>query len=126
MPGEHVREVEMTLLVPAAILMMATALLHSVLGERRLIRPLLALETGIMASSLARRVLRFAWHLTSALMLACAFATLWPATPAPVLAAIGLAWLVPGILDAMYTRGRHIGWPLLVAAGALPLLHVLS
>jgi len=116
----------MALLMLAAGLMMLTALLHSVLGERRLIRPLVALDAGIMTRPLAQRVLRFAWHLTSALMLACAFAMLWPTTPQPVLAAIGLAWLVPGIVDALYTRGRHVGWPLLVAAGALPLIRVLS
>lgn len=114
----------MVLLTLAAILMVVTAATHSVLGEQHLIQPLIAFNTGIIARPLAQRVLRFAWHLTSILMLACAFAIVWPTTPAPVLAAIGSAWLVPGVVDAIYTRGRHVGWPLLVAAGTLPLLHL--
>ncbi len=114
----------MVLLTLAAILMVVTAATHSVLGEQHLIQPLIAFNTGIIARPLAQRVLRFAWHLTSILMLACAFTIVWPTTPAPVLAAIGSAWLVPGVVDAIYTRGRHVGWPLLVAAGTLPLLHL--
>lgn len=112
----------MVLLAMSAALMIVTAVTHSALGEHRLIQPLLALDTGILRRPLARRVLRFAWHLTSALMFACAFAIVWPGTPGRVVTAISLAWLLPGAIDALYTRGGHVGWPLLVAAGALPLL----
>lgn len=37
---------------------------------------------------------------------------------------IGLAWLVLGLADLFITLGRHVGWPMLVLAGALPLIHL--
>jgi len=106
----------------AAALMAATALLHSVLGERKLIAPILALHTGVLAVPLARQVLRFGWHLTSGLMVVCAAAMIEPRSPARLIAIIGSIWLLSGLADAVYTRGRHIGWPALVAAGAFALL----
>ena len=53
------------LLCTAAVLLVITAFVHSVLGERRLIGPLLARREGVLASDLARFVLRFVWHLVS-------------------------------------------------------------
>jgi hypothetical protein len=54
------------LLFTAAVLLVVTTFAHhSVLGERRLIGPLLARREGALASDLARVVVRFAWHLTS-------------------------------------------------------------
>lgn len=110
------------LLVLSAIVMALTALLHSIVGERRLIGPLLDLNAGVMRVPLARQVLRFAWHLTSVLMIACAFAVAWPGTPREVIVAVGVAWLGCGLFDAVYTRGKHLGWPFLAAAGVLALL----
>lgn len=112
------------LLTLSAMLMLITALMHSVVGERRLIGPLLKLNVGVMTVPLARQVLRGAWHLTSILMIVCAITVIWSGTPQVVLAILGIAWLGSGIFDAVYTRGRHIGWPALAAAGALPLVHL--
>jgi hypothetical protein len=50
------------LLLLTATLLVLTALIHSVLGERRLIGPLVARRDGILANDLARVILRFAWH----------------------------------------------------------------
>ncbi len=49
----------------AAVLLIVTGVAHSLLGERRLIVPLLSKQEGVLASKLARFILRFAWHLTS-------------------------------------------------------------
>jgi len=49
------------LLMSSAILMGLTALLHSILGERRLVKPLLALNAGVIRVPLARQILRGAW-----------------------------------------------------------------
>ena len=62
----------------AALLIVVTMVLHSVLGQKRLIRPLLAQDAGIMRRPLARFIVPFAWHLTSLIGL--------------VLASILLAW----------------------------------
>lgn len=115
------------LLFTAAVLLVVTAVAHSVLGERRLLGPLLVRREGILASDLARFILRFAWHLTSvtwailALILVQlvrdpATARLWAA------AATGVAFTAIGLFDAVASRGRHVGWPLLTAIGIAALL----
>jgi hypothetical protein len=115
------------LLFAAAVLLVVTAFAHSVLGERRLIGPLLAHREGILASDLTRVILRFAWHLTSvtwailALILVQlvrdpATARFWAA------AGTGVAFTGIGLFDAVSTRGRHVGWPLLTAIGLAALL----
>jgi hypothetical protein len=118
------------LLLVAAMLLMVTAVVHSVLGERRLIGPLVERRDGILASDLARFVLRFAWHLTSVSWLALglilvqlvrnpATARLWASV------ATGVAFLGVGLFDAAASRGRHIGWPLLAGIGIAALLSLL-
>ena len=110
----------------SAGLMAATAAAHSVLGERWLIAPTLRLHAGILRVTLARKVLRFAWHLTSALMLLSAALVAWPSSPHALVGVAGAVWLAVGLVDAAYTRGKHLGWPLLSAAGALALAGALS
>lgn len=105
----------------SAAIMGITAAAHSILGEKRLIGPLLALDIGVMSSALARSVTRFAWHLTTVLMLLSALLVIWPGSPRPLVVITGGAWLAAGLTDAIMTRGRHIGWPMLTAAGVLAL-----
>lgn len=107
-------------LIGASVAMIATALTHSFMGERRLIIPLLARSDGVTASDLARQVIRGAWHLTSVLMVVTA-AMLWLGPTRSQVLVIGLAYLATAILDVILTRGRHIGWPLLALAGGLAL-----
>lgn len=115
------------LLIAAAVATILTAFVHSYFGERRLIGPLLALRHGVTASLLARQVIRLAWHLTAvlwagqaALLLRAAFAP--QAYDRAMVGGIGLVYLALGLFDAVYTRGKHIGWPLLAAIGVLALL----
>lgn len=65
----------------SAAFMVTTALVHGLLGERRLVGPLMSLNSGIMGIDLARRVFRLAWHALSLLMLVSAASVLWPGTP---------------------------------------------
>jgi hypothetical protein len=115
------------LLFTAAVLLIVTAFAHSVLGERRLIGPLLARREGVLASDLARFILRFAWHLTSVtwavlavilvqLVRDPATARFWAA------AGTGVAFTGIGLFDAVATRGRHVGWLFLTAIGIAALL----
>jgi len=106
----------------SAAFMATTALVHGALGERRLIQPLLELDQGIMAVDLARRVFRFAWHAMSLLMLVSAATVVWPDTPRDLILLVGAAWIAVGLADAIYTRGRHIGWPILTASGVFAIL----
>nr|WP_221235081.1 hypothetical protein [Sphingopyxis panaciterrulae] len=102
--------------------MTTAAFVHSVLGTRRLIVPLLQMREGVLGDALVRSILRFAWHATSVLMLVSAAAVAWPGTPKPLIAVIGGAWLATGLFNAAYTRGRHIAWPVLSAAGLFALI----
>jgi hypothetical protein len=102
--------------------MVAAALVHSLLGYRRLIAPLLRSREGLLADALVRRIVGFAWHATSVLMLVSAAAVVWPGTPKGLLTAIGVAWLATGLFNAVYTKGRHIAWPVLSAAGLFALI----
>ena len=110
----------------SAAFMATTAAVHSVLGYRRLMVPLLRDETGPLAAPLTRRIIRFAWHATSVLMLISATAIAWPGTPNTLLVVIGAGWLASGLFDAAYTGGRHIAWPALSGAGIFALIGALA
>lgn len=110
----------------SAVTMVVTAAAHSFLGERRLIGPILAINSDVTNRPLARQLLRFAWHFTSVLMGVSALVVAWPGTPAPLVITTGTIWLSVGLFDAVYTRGRHVGWPLLSGAGILALLGAIS
>ncbi len=116
------------LLLWAAALCGITAVVHSVLGEMRLIWPMLADKSGLMESPLARNLTRFAWHWTSLLWLLVG-ALLYAAAYGDILApwlgiAVGAVHVVAGIADGALTRGRHIGWPLITLIGVFTLLSV--
>ena len=111
----------MTYLWLSAALMVATAFTHSALGEKRLIGPLLARDIDLLSGYRANLV-RFAWHFTTLLMIVTACVVAWPKTPVPVVTLTGAVWLVAGLMDAVLTRGKHVGWPPLSAAGILALL----
>lgn len=106
----------------SAATMVAVAFVHAVLGERRLIGPQLAAADGVLARPLARTVTRFAWHLTSVLMILSALTVAWPGTAPALVAIIGAVWAACGIFDGIATRGQHVGWPFLTAAGVFALI----
>ncbi|MDO9367475.1 MAG: hypothetical protein Q7T68_02815 [Sphingopyxis sp.] len=106
----------------SAAFMATTAVVHGYLGERRLIGPLMTLDQGVMGIQLARKVFRLAWHALSLLMLVSAASVVWPGSPRDLIMLIGVAWTATGLFDAIYTRGRHIGWPFLTASGVFALL----
>jgi hypothetical protein len=113
----------MNLLTISAVAMAFTAIAHSIIGEKRLIGPLLALNID-MLSGYRSNLVRFAWHFTSVLMIVTAMLVAWPGMPVPLIRITGAMWLIAGVGDAILTRGKHIGWPLLSAAGILALLGV--
>ncbi|WP_422061105.1 hypothetical protein [Sphingopyxis sp.] len=116
----------MTWLWLSAAFMATTALVHGFLGERRLIQPLLTLDQGIMNVDLARKVFRLAWHALSLLMLVSAASVVWPGTPQSLILVIGAAWTATGLFDAVYTRGKHIGWPFLTGSGIFAIIGALA
>ena len=113
------------LLLWAAALCGVAAVIHSVIGEQKLVRPQLSAPTGVMENPLARQVTRLAWHWTSALWLLVgallAAAAYGDIAASWLVIAVGAVHLIAGIADVVITKGRHIGWPLIVLIGALTL-----
>ncbi len=101
----------------AALIVSVVALLHSVLGERYLIGPLIRdMPKGPLSLPFARRTARAAWHLTTLALWALAAGLVWPEATAPVFA---VTMLVAAVALGLWTRGAHFAWPLFAAAGAL-------
>ena len=119
-----------TLLTIAALLIVATMCVHSMLGQRRLIRPLLDEGHGVMQRPLARFIVPFAWHLTSFIGLVVAailFAWAWAPDQARSigLTMTGAVFTASGIWDAIGSKGQHVGWPPLTLIGLLSLVALL-
>lgn len=117
-------------LLVAAVLTFGVGLAHSWLGERKLIGPLVSPETraGLLAQSgWARRVVRFAWHITTvawwgiaALLVALAFSPL-ETQGRYALFAIAVIFGASGVLTLVTSRGRHLAWPVFLAVAGLSL-----
>jgi hypothetical protein len=110
----------------AAVLV--AGLIHSWLGERRLIGPLLApgARHGLLETSgFARATLRFAWHLTSIAWWGFA-AVLLVAAQRPtdgrdISIVVAATFIVTGLVTLYGSRGRHFSWLFFLAIGALAL-----
>jgi hypothetical protein len=114
----------------ASLLIVATMFVHSMLGQRRLIRPLLDENHGVMRRPLARFIVPFAWHLTSFIgLIVAAILLAWAWLPGQAatigLAMTGVIFTVGGIWDAIGSKGQHVGWPPLTLIGLSALAAIL-
>jgi hypothetical protein len=110
------------LLTFASVLLVMTMCVHSVMGQRRLVRPLLEQRQGVMQHPLARFIVPFAWHLTTGIGLVVAAILLaWAWAPGQAqtigLTATGVVFTASGLIDAIGSRGKHIGWAPLMLIG---------
>lgn len=95
-----------------AACLITLALVHSVLGERRVIGPLLALDLPIsMSPVLVSRLIRFVWHALSLAWVGLAVVALGGSWSAAMVIASGL----PGLALFSFIRG-HLAWPLFLLA----------
>ncbi|MEP5153774.1 hypothetical protein [Planktotalea sp.] len=96
---------------------------HSYFGEKLLLAPMFKRRgNGVLESDLARFVLRGAWHLTTVMWLLMAVILLFVGfgdadLAMVVLSVIGIGFAISGVLDAVWSKGKHIGWPMLLAVG---------
>lgn len=120
-------------LLLAAVLAVVLGGVHSWLGERRLIGPLLDPDRreGLLArSAFSRQVLRFAWHLTSVAWWGMgAVLALLAVSPLDTqgrlaVAAVAGTFLVTGAVILITSKGRHLAWPVFVAIAGLSLAQV--
>jgi hypothetical protein len=123
-----------TALLIASILTFAIGAVHSWLGERRLIGPLLAPERrqGILAGSFGRQILRFAWHLTTiawwgiGAILAALTLSPMDSQGRLVAAVIGATFFATGAVILVASRGRHLAWPVFLAIAGLSIAPLLQ
>lgn len=108
-------------LVAAASIAIITAMAHSILGESLLIGPLLRrddLPALIGDKLLAKRTLRFVWHLPSIAWLGIAALLLMAPAPS-VLRVLAATALASGVVTALISRGKHPGWIAFVGIAVL-------
>jgi hypothetical protein len=112
-------------LLLVGVFLLGLGVVHSWLGEVRLIGPLLSPEgwSGrLVHSQYARDVLRFAWHITSLAwwgmgLSVAALAAPFSVTPqVALLVGTGVTCLISGLLTLIIGRGRHLAWPFFLAA----------
>jgi len=113
-------------LLIAAGLTIAIGLVHSVLGERYILIRLFRRDNlpRLFGSDVfTKRTLRFAWHVTSVAWWGLAAVLLLSAgDPVPgeaVRRAVGVTFLITGVIAAVGSRGKHFAWPVFLAIGAL-------
>ncbi|RED12730.1 hypothetical protein [Pontivivens insulae] len=122
---------EILVLLCAGLLLVVGAV-HSIFGERLLLKPMFHRRGNkVLDNGLARMVLRFAWHLTTVLWLLLAYiictVVFTPERAVPLtLWSVGLTFLAVGVFDLIVSKGRHIGWPILTAIGATALAAALT
>ena len=117
---------EQACLTAASLLLVATMGVHSMLGQKRLILPILKQAAGVMQRPLARFILPFGWHLMSffgLIIAAILFAWAWAPDQARTigLAMTGVVFTASGLIDAVGSKGQHVGWPPLMLIGLLAL-----
>ena len=114
----------MTLPVVIGTLLLAGAgIAHSYLGERYvLIRLFRRTDLPQLFGSdvITRRIIRFAWHLTSVAWwgFAAVLVLAAQAGAVRVLRAVAGTFLVTGIVTLLASRGRHWGWLVFLAIAA--------
>jgi hypothetical protein len=113
----------------AALLLLATGIAHSYLGERYILIRLFRREDlprlfGGTAFTIG--TLRFAWHLTTVAWWGFAYMLIAIAGPGldsdHVLKAIAGVALASGFLPLVFTRGRHLSWVVFFVVASLALL----
>ena len=106
------------LFVLAAVLAFVTPVGHSWLGEKHLVGPLLASEPlpTVLKPAINRRLVRWVWHLPSAIWAVLGLYILWAALAdamtQDMAVVLGAAFAVSGAANLGATRRVHFGWVL--------------
>ncbi len=106
------------MVILAATLAIFIGVVHSYLGERYILIRLFKrddLPKLFGSDWFTKRVLRFAWHLTTVAW--WGFAAILYVISAPggniqkqILIIISVVFLVSGLLSSIFTKGKHISW----------------
>ncbi len=111
----------------AALLCIVIGAIHSLVGERYLITPLLhgdRVPHLFGSDFFSKRTLRFAWHITTVAWFGFAYILLAISNGAGnleqiVLNTIGAIFLVSGLFSFGFTKGKHLSWIIFWTIAAL-------
>ena len=113
--------------ISSACLLVIVALIHSILGEKLIIGPVLKQPLPHIFGNdfLTKRTLRFAWHLTTVVWLGIACILIYfsrqpvTATEVIVLKIIAAVFILSCLITLMASKGRHFAWWAFLAIGIL-------
>ena len=108
-------------LLGSAALIVATAAVHSIKGERRVMSAVAAIDPAVLNPRL-RRIIHVSWHLESLFMVLTAATIAWPGSPQLLVRLIGATNLGLGLYALWKSRGGHVSGPLYTGAGVLALI----
>jgi hypothetical protein len=109
----------------AGVLAALLAITHSWLGEKWIIQPVLAIDNmpALFGSQRGmKKILRFAWHLTSVFFLGMAAVLLHYSVLGKdrhVLFIIAVTYLLSAVMTLAVSRGRHYAWAMFLTIGLL-------
>ena len=112
----------------AVFLIFIIGLAHSILGERYILRRLFRLTNLpklFGGTEFTSRTLRFAWHITTIAWWGFAVILFWLANGSisaqGVALAIGVTFLVTGLITLVISRAQHLAWPIFLFIGGIAL-----
>lgn len=120
------------MLIIAALLTLGVGAMHSIIGEKRLIQPLMTWSEFprlFGSQALARTTIRIAWHLTTLIWIALAAVMaaigVDPANSRTAfLLAMAVLFSVSAALPLLLSRGKHRSWVFFVPIAVLTWLAV--
>jgi hypothetical protein len=109
----------------AALLSATLAVGHSWLGERLILQPILGLDDLPKLSGSRRgmrKIVRFAWHITSVYFVAVAAILFYfsrTAADPTVIKIVSIANIISAVITIVVSRGRHYAWAVFLVVGLL-------
>jgi hypothetical protein len=100
-------------------LIVVATIFHSLLGEKKLIEPTLAVDDPFIRDPMTQGITRFGWHSSSGFFLLTALILVLPETPELLVWATGGLWLVLGLTNLAMMKAKHPGGFLLSLIGLL-------
>lgn len=101
------------MLIVAAVLLVLCSLVHSVLGERYILRRLFKrdnLPHLFGSDHFTKATLRFAWHITSFAWLGFAVLLWLLPDSEELLWTTAVVFAVSGVCSLYYSKGKHLSW----------------
>ena len=108
--------------VVAVGLIFFASVFHSLLGEKKLITPTLAVDDPFIQEPTTQGITRFGWHSATGFFLLTALIVALPDTPSLLIWATGGLWLILGITNLTMMKAKHPGGFLLSLIGTLILV----